>query len=438
MVKDPGSRDSWGRRLVCTFGAASAGLLVVMLLAFLFSEFNGAVRGMPGWLVSAVLLLAFLGVGYAVYGHLRARDHYVLLTLLYSLPVLGIVSVSLLPELSRDDHYPADDARMVETPDREAARREALDSEARRLTEREKARREAEAEADRRVEEAARREALDGVRARLGEIRLQAEAARRAEEMRRAAAEMEARRQDAVEARREETAAVTRLERLAEERALEDGGREPAMPHFPWPPPQASGIEVLPTVFLQDQVSLGDVAVALDRALAWIGRHEIRFYSVPNGFAMVTRLEAIDEQGNTIADADRDEVDFLTYIRNLFWVPPGHYRMIVFVVTDQLFEASGTPLDRERADDLLRRGFIDLPASLSELPYTDRYRTMALIYEFRKERQSEVAQLLAPGRFTAHYHLDRIGWFVAAQAMPQMTDIAVLFPNSTAAGPGRR
>jgi len=47
-----------------------------------------------------------------------------------------------------------------------------------------------------------------------------------------------------------------------------------------------------------------------------------------------------------------------------------------------------------------------------------------------------VAQVLTPGRFTAHYHLQRIGWFAAAHAMPQMADVAVLFPSATAAGAG--
>jgi hypothetical protein len=211
------------------------------------------------------------------------------------------------------------------------------------------------------------------------------------------------------------------------------------MPHFPWPPPKASGMAVLPTELLHGQATLGDVADALALALTLLSRYELRFYAVPNGFAMVTRLEAIDENGNKLASfRDRSQVDFITYIRNLFWVPPGYYRMVVFIVTDRLFEARGSPLDRKQADELLVGGFIDLPPSLGGRPYTTAYRTTALIYEFRKERQREVAQVVLPGRFAAHQHLGRIGWFDVPEEIMLTSGATVVFPAPIAAGGGER
>ena len=334
MVRDTGSRHTLGRRLISLFGAAAGGLLAVIAILFLISRWLDSSGREFEPTVLVVLPLVFAAAAYAVYRQLQSRDSYLLLTLLYTAPVLAFVAAIFLDTADVAD-YPT--AAQSETAREEATRPSVADPPA-------------------------------------------------------------------------------------------------AVPRFPWPPPRASGIEVLPTVFLRNQITLGDVAIALDRALTWIGRHEIRFYSVPNGFAMVTRLEAIDEQGDTIADADRDQRDFLTYIRNLFWVPPGNYRMIVFVVTDEPFASSGEPMDRKRADELASGGFNDLPQVERERLYTDRYRTTALIYEFHKERQSEVAQVLTPGRFPAHYHLDRIGWFAAAQDMPQMADLAVLFPSPTAAG----
>lgn len=210
------------------------------------------------------------------------------------------------------------------------------------------------------------------------------------------------------------------------------------LPHFPWPPPKASGMEVLPTLFLNDQVSLRDVAQTIDAALATAGEHDIRFYSVPNGFAMTTRLKEIDEQGNVLADVDRGERDFLRYIRDLFWVPPGHYRMVVFVVTDQPFGTTGTPMDSAQAESLMQRGFNDLSEAYSHMPYSMHYKTTALIYEFRKEERDEVAHIVVPGELGAHYHLGKIGWYEAAQYVVQAQGAPIFFHQRTASGSGSR
>ena len=207
------------------------------------------------------------------------------------------------------------------------------------------------------------------------------------------------------------------------------------MPEFPWPPPRASAMQVLPAVLLRDPVTLADVAQTLRATLDLAGRHELRFYAVPNGFAMVTRLESIDAQGNLIAEAERGVTgDFLVYIRNLFWVPPGRYRMVVFVVTDQVFAASGGPIDRAAAEAFMSGGFNDLPDTLGGRNYTAGYRTTALVYEFRKDTQDAVAQLLLPGQLDAHRHLEKIGWFAATAVIPSYAAVPVLYPEATASG----
>ena len=210
------------------------------------------------------------------------------------------------------------------------------------------------------------------------------------------------------------------------------------MPDFPWPPPKASGMTVLPTLFLQEQVSLRDVASTIEAALNIIGRHGIRYYSVPNGFAMITRLEAIDEEGKKLRDVDRSVSSFLTYIRDLFWVPPGHYRMVVFIVTDRRFAATGPEMTSDDADTFFVGGFNDLMETYSTVKYTENYRTTALIYEFRKEKANEVAQVVLPGMFEAVDHLGKIGWYSASATVAQASGAPLLYTNPTAAGPARQ
>lgn len=210
------------------------------------------------------------------------------------------------------------------------------------------------------------------------------------------------------------------------------------MPSFPWPPPRASAMQTLPTLFLHDPVSLADVARTLRMTLSLAGRHELRFYAVPDGFAMVTRLESIDAQGNTLAGVDRPTRAFLTYIRDLFWVPPGRYRMVVFVVTDRAFEASGDAIDRSEAEAFMAGGFNDLPDVVGARPYADGYRTTALVYEFHKDPQDERAHVLIPGRFDAYHHLQKIGWYSASAEIPAYAELPVIFPDATASGARRR
>ena len=205
-----------------------------------------------------------------------------------------------------------------------------------------------------------------------------------------------------------------------------------AMPYFPWPPPEASGMNVIPAKLLREEISLRDVAETIQSALAFAGKHEIRYYYIPNGFAMVTRLESIDEQGNSLREVDRDKVNFLTYIRNLFWVPPGYYRMVVFIVTDQRFEAIGDPIDRDSAVSFLKRGFNDLPDIYADMIYSKRYRTTALIYEFLKDQQNKVARVITPGRLDAYSHLNKIGWYTAAERVAKTPGATLLFQRSIA------
>lgn len=430
MDRESGSRSSWSRRLVCAIGATAAGVLAVVLAGYLLDTHG--VDGGPDadrWIPVALPLL-FVSLVAAFYLLLRRRKHYLLWSLLFVLPLAGLILMVQAsdPEVAGGTPAVVDAAPRSGLPgviSKPLAVPPAVVRPSAPVLPEPSVSEPVVAEPV--VEEPV---VVEPVVQEPEAEEVAVKAPSQGETM---LAEVEAMQEVS---QQQETLSVDRP--AAASVAAPASAGASTMPRFPWPPPRASGMEVLPTVLLRDKATLGDVASALDVALVTVGRHEVRYYAVPNGFAMVTRLEAIDEDGNSIGDVDRDRVDFMTYIRNLFWVPPGYYRMVVFVVTDQLFESTGAALDRAQANALLNRGFNALPPELSGRLYSDEYRTTALIYEFRKDRQREVAQVLSPGRFAAHHHLERIGWFAAAQQALDLADVAVLFPSPTAAGRHRQ
>ena len=78
-------------------------------------------------------------------------------------------------------------------------------------------------------------------------------------------------------------------------------GSVPEYPTFdPWPPPRPSTFEVIPDKFLTKEnakPTLSDIDQKISAALDDNGYVEKSNYSIPDGFAIVTRLEWINEDG---------------------------------------------------------------------------------------------------------------------------------------------
>ncbi|MDJ0741551.1 MAG: hypothetical protein QNJ91_17700 [Gammaproteobacteria bacterium] len=370
------NKRTWPQRVSCAVGAlASAGIAALAAGALLVAA-GGLIDALPEWVVAAALLLAALAGGYAAYTWLCRRTHYLLLSG-SAVALAGLALATLAWLFVRGDYMGSVSEELAGAPDQVPTFPEPVEEPVI-------------------VDEPAIIEDPVIVEDPVADEPVETEPA----------PEMPA---------------------------------APPMPAFPWPPPRASAMQVLPTVFLRDPVTLADVSRALTATLELAGKHELRFYAAPNGFAMVTRLESVDRNGDSLGDADRGAVtDFLTYIRDLFWVPPGNYRMVVFIATDRSFEASGEALDRPAAEALITGGFNDLPDALARQPYSTRHRTTALVYEFHKARERDIAQVQLPGRFTAHQHLHKIGWYAATAALPRLADTVVIFPESTASGPHPR
>jgi hypothetical protein len=190
-------------------------------------------------------------------------------------------------------------------------------------------------------------------------------------------------------------------------------------PQFPWPPPQASASYVIPRDILiggaASDPTWGDVERRLQDALDEAGYFDRSFFFVPSGFAMVTRLEQIDEAGNPVPEPDRwpttvgapTSFSLANYISELFFARAGYYRVIVFIATPLAFVEGEIPPTADEATAWVQGGLNTLPTASQNLPYTDDFTLTALIYEFQHGGSGATAEQLVPSRLPGRTHLER-------------------------------
>lgn len=188
------------------------------------------------------------------------------------------------------------------------------------------------------------------------------------------------------------------------------------LPDFPWPPPEPSVKMRLPRQPFAKATDLKTVSAHLVAPLRKAGYWEYSFHRVPNGFALVTRLERINEDGSQVTEdirhrlpGDEETFSLTSYIKRLFFAAPGYYRLIVFVVTDRPFTATGNPIKEKDALELLRGGANALPSEFTEMEFSTAYGIDALIYEFRKGAGDQQVNFLLPGRISPQVHLRNAG-----------------------------
>ena len=115
-------------------------------------------------------------------------------------------------------------------------------------------------------------------------------------------------------------------------------------------------------------------------------------------------------------DTPKVREGFIDYIRALFNAPPGFYRVIVFVVTDQDFAAAEQAPSSAEARAWVTGGGLRLPERIAAQPYGPRHYTTALIYEFERRHDEPQASVLMPSPTQGRDHLERAGLWQALAA----------------------
>lgn len=198
-----------------------------------------------------------------------------------------------------------------------------------------------------------------------------------------------------------------------------------ALPDFPWPPPRYSAFEVLERGWLAPAADarLGAAAQRLEAVFDAAGYVERSYYRVPGGFALASRAEQIHADASPFPAPERWSVDpagagksFAARLRALFNAPPGHYRVIVFVVTDQDFAAAPRAAPEAEARAWVSGGGLRLPPAIAALPFTPSHYASALIYEFERRSERDPAGVRVPSAAPGRVHLEKGGLWQALAA----------------------
>ncbi len=189
------------------------------------------------------------------------------------------------------------------------------------------------------------------------------------------------------------------------------------IPAFPFPPPRASASHDLPNALLDFPTTMDEVDYAISRAIDACGYVEKSYYGVPGGFALVTRLEQIDPRsGQPLDPPDRWSADIRwsgrfsikEYLQALFFGRRGHFRVFVFLITNQPFYQHDQQVSKAEAEKWLRQGYNRLPSELGRRPYRSEHSCTVLVYEFQTDESGE-SRLVKLSNFSSHTHLERAG-----------------------------
>jgi hypothetical protein len=197
-----------------------------------------------------------------------------------------------------------------------------------------------------------------------------------------------------------------------------------ALPEFPWPPPAASASYVLPKRLFEQSATVGRVADAILSALERNGYAERSFFrTAADGVALVTRLERINDDGSAPKEGERwpaslkaqgAAYDLAGFLRGLFYVDRGRYRVIVFILQDRPFSQSSQQVTEAQARAWLRTGANVLPSEVAARSFSDGTCT-ALIYEFASDG---TAVRLVESQLTGRQHLEKAGVMALLENAP--------------------
>lgn len=194
------------------------------------------------------------------------------------------------------------------------------------------------------------------------------------------------------------------------------GPPQASIPRFPWPPPKPSAFASISRKLLvrgEGQAKVGDVSDRLENAFNQAGYGEKTWYAVPGGFALASRLEQFNPDGTPKEEPDRwsakirapEVFGLKDLIRALFTPQEGHYRIIVFIVTDQPFSAADKTVTPDEASKWVQKGAFNLPQVIREVDYTLEHFCEALIYEFDQPTRDNPAVFKAPSELQGETHL---------------------------------
>jgi hypothetical protein len=163
------------------------------------------------------------------------------------------------------------------------------------------------------------------------------------------------------------------------------------LPSFALPAPAPSARMNLPRSLFGTPATLGDVDRRLEANLHTDAYPDGSYFAVPDGFALVTAIERVHPDGTPFAMPDRwklaappllSDFNLVTLFRQLRNADPGHYRVLVFLVTTRVSTTGSAQATFAGTQQWLTVGGDFLPAALAARRLTPAHNISVLIYEF--------------------------------------------------------
>jgi hypothetical protein len=177
----------------------------------------------------------------------------------------------------------------------------------------------------------------------------------------------------------------------------------PALPPFPLNPPLASSrmqLPPFPMMQAHSPHSLGEYDRAVSNALEQFGYVTKGYFYYPGGFALATRLEQIQPNGESLNPPDRfsklppvPKVFSFDYLRHIFIPRTGFFRIIVFIITNQAIQESNQPTTAAIAEGWPDHGVPGLPAKIARILAPPDESVNVYIYEFENTTAGNVSDL---------------------------------------------
>ncbi|MBC7774240.1 MAG: hypothetical protein H7246_02280 [Phycisphaerae bacterium] len=189
------------------------------------------------------------------------------------------------------------------------------------------------------------------------------------------------------------------------------------MPRFPWPPPHCFLRKTLVNNLATKANFFWQVDLRLQYSLDLKGYSQRSYFQVPGGFAIVTQLEQFDEKGSIrehcrwVDYPVRDFASVWDYITALVMDKPGHFRVFVFVVTNQPYEQAKRKASKEEATNWRFQGISGLTSGMSKSEVTDEHHLDVLIYEFEAPQSTKACTPKCPCLLDSKTHLTKSGLF---------------------------
>ena len=184
-------------------------------------------------------------------------------------------------------------------------------------------------------------------------------------------------------------------------------------PRFPFPAPRWSADADLDDYF-QNLKTMADADKKIRKALDAAGFYSRKYFQIPEGFALVTRMEQFNPDGTSKSSENRwktrpvrnETFSITSYFASFFTTEPGYFRVFVFLVTDEVITSDKkNKVSRKEATNWLNEGACRLPDAIGSQKFGKHTGVTALVYEFHVPESTREPVFAQPSELPGMTHL---------------------------------